>query len=241
MDQPTSSSTCDRPAKRQCRVSQDPKDENKLQSHLQQSSDAATIEAEVPVRTPGSLAAEFTKLLHYNDALATPALNLLDLYFCLWKCYVVKSAEKIQLEEEQRQLQESNEWLASNSDILLQLCGDQALILWDRKRAIGALYCDLDLDLHAIWQECSGIPTPPPCLATDSENSRQILSDEGETAGYETSGSLLIEGLFYPTYDKLSAFKWTGPDPLSISTQASDLFLYMSAFAFPRDVHWVEF
>ena len=29
------------------------------------------------------------KLLHYNDALATPALKLLDLYFCLWECYVV--------------------------------------------------------------------------------------------------------------------------------------------------------
>jgi hypothetical protein len=34
---------------------------------------------------------------------------------------------------------------------------------------------------------------------------------------------------------------WTGPDPLSMSTRASDLFLYMSAFAFPSEVHWVEF
>ncbi|KAI3091939.1 hypothetical protein CBS147333_10277 [Penicillium roqueforti] len=98
-----------------------------------------TDTAQVPVRTPGSLAAEFMKLLHYNDALATPALKLLDLYFCLWECYVVKSAEKIRLEEEQRQLQESNEWLASDSDILLQLCNEQALILWDRKRAVRAL------------------------------------------------------------------------------------------------------
>ncbi|CAG7972539.1 unnamed protein product [Penicillium salamii] len=101
--------------------------------------------------------------------------------------------------------------------------------------------CDLDLDLHAIWQECSGIPTPPPCLATDSDNPRQILSDAGEPAGYETLGSSLIECLFHPTYEKLSAFKWTGPDPLSMSTQASDLFLYMSAFTFPNKVHWVEF
>jgi hypothetical protein len=101
--------------------------------------------------------------------------------------------------------------------------------------------CDLDLDLHAIWQESSSIPTPPPCLATDSEYSRQILSDEVEPAGYETSGSSSIECFFHPTYDKLSAFKWTGPDPLSMSTQASDLFLYMSALAFPKEVHWVEF
>ena len=91
------------------------------------------------MRTRGSLTAEFMKLLHYNDALATPALKLLDLYICLWECYVVKSAEKIRLEEEQRQLQESNEWLASDSDILLQLCNEQALILWDRKQAVRAL------------------------------------------------------------------------------------------------------
>ena len=47
--------------------------------------------------------------------------------------------------------------------------------------------------------------------------------------------------LFSSHFDKLSAFKWTGPDPLSTSTQASDLFLYMSAFTFPKEVHWVEF
>lgn len=91
------------------------------------------------MRTPRSLVAEFMKLLHYNDTLATPALKLLDLYFCLWECYVVKSAEKIRLEEEQRQLQESNKWLASDSDILLQLCDEQALILWDRDQTLRAL------------------------------------------------------------------------------------------------------
>ncbi|CAG8131809.1 unnamed protein product, partial [Penicillium salamii] len=101
--------------------------------------------------------------------------------------------------------------------------------------------CDLDLDLHAIWQESSGIPTPPPCLATDSDNPRQIVSDAGEPAGYDTLGLSLIECLFHPTYDKLLAFKWTGPDPLSMSTQASDLFFCMSAFTFPNEVHWVEF
>lgn len=79
------------------------------------------------------------KLINYNDALATPALKLLDLYFCMWECYIVKSAEKIRLEDEQRQLQELNEWLASDSDILLQLCDEQALLLWDQKRAVQAL------------------------------------------------------------------------------------------------------
>ncbi|CAG7956450.1 unnamed protein product [Penicillium olsonii] len=139
MDPPTSLSSCDRPAKRQRRISHDADDDDKAQSHQQQSLDGATIEAEVPVHTPGSLAAEFMKLINYNDALATPALKLLDLYFCLWECYVVKSVEKIRLEEEQRQLQESNEWIARDSEILLQLCDEQALILWDQKRAVQAL------------------------------------------------------------------------------------------------------
>jgi hypothetical protein len=65
---------------------------------------------------------EFMKVVNLNDSLATPVLKMLDLYFCLWECYVVKSAEKIRLEEEQRQLQASNDLLASDSDILLQLC-----------------------------------------------------------------------------------------------------------------------
>ncbi|CAG8021435.1 unnamed protein product [Penicillium salamii] len=139
MDHPTSPSPSDRPAKRQRRVSHDAEYENKAQSHIQHSSDGATNKAEVPVRTRGSLTAEFMKLINYNDALATPALKLLDLYFCLWECYVVKSAEKIRLEEEQRQLQESNEWIARDTEILLQLCDEQALILWDQKRAVQAL------------------------------------------------------------------------------------------------------
>ncbi|KAJ5871106.1 uncharacterized protein N7529_003459, partial [Penicillium soppii] len=131
IDQPTSPSLCDRPAKRQCRASQDPKDENKLQSHPQQSSDAATIEAEVSssahTRFPYGGIHEASPLQrrpgYTSPQTARP------------ECYVVKSAEKIRLEKEQRQLQESNEWLASDSEILLQLCDKQALILWDQKRA----------------------------------------------------------------------------------------------------------
>ncbi|CAG7989769.1 unnamed protein product [Penicillium salamii] len=101
--------------------------------------------------------------------------------------------------------------------------------------------CDLDFDFHAIWQDSSGIPTPPPCLATDFEHHRQILSNKSEPEEYETRGSYMIECCLHPTYDNLSAFKWMGPDPLSISTQASDMFFYMSAFAFPVEVHGIEF
>ena len=101
--------------------------------------------------------------------------------------------------------------------------------------------CDLDFDLHAIWQDSSDMPMPPPCLATDPGKARQISVDEGEPAGYETQGSSVIECFLHPTHDKLSAFKWTGPDPLSMSTQASDLFLHRSALTFPKEVFWIEF
>ena len=45
----------------------------------------------------------------------------------------------MRLEDEQRQLLESSEWLASDSDILLQLCDEQAMVLRDRKLAVQAL------------------------------------------------------------------------------------------------------
>ncbi|KAI1829133.1 hypothetical protein DTO027I6_9951 [Penicillium roqueforti] len=99
---------------------------------------------------------------------------------------------------------------------------------------------DLDLDLHAIWHESSGIPTPPPCLASDLDGPRQTLNKVG-LAGYERQGPSVIECLFYPDLDSPSGFKWTGPDPLSISTQASDIFLNMSTLLFPTEVHWIEF
>ena len=69
-----------------------------------------------------------------------PALNLLDLYICLWDCYVLKSVQKIQLEEEQQQLRESNEWLEVESDLLIQRCNEQALVLWERKCALQGLH-----------------------------------------------------------------------------------------------------
>ncbi|CAP94171.1 Pc16g15010 [Penicillium rubens Wisconsin 54-1255] len=151
MDYPTLPSLISRPPRRQRRVSQDAEDQSKLGTHLQQSSNGTNIEAKSPV-TPRALTVEFMKLLHYNDTLVIPALKLLDLYSSLWECYVIKSAEKMQFEDKQRQLLESNEWLASDSDILLQLCDEQAMELRDRKLALQAL-CndhDLDLDLHAI-------------------------------------------------------------------------------------------
>ncbi|KAI1829247.1 hypothetical protein DTO027I6_9987 [Penicillium roqueforti] len=163
MDHPTSPSPIDRPAKRQCRVSQAPKDEPKLENHPQQSSDGITIEPKIPVRTRGTLTAEFMKVVHLNGSLATPVLKLLDLYFCLWDCYVVKSAQKIRLEEEQRQLQASNERLESDSDILLQLCNVQASVLWDRKRAVQSLCDGVASALEASDLQAYSVDEPKTC------------------------------------------------------------------------------
>lgn len=99
---------------------------------------------------------------------------------------------------------------------------------------------DLDLDLYAIWHKSSSIPTPPPYLAINPDDPRQILN-KVDPIGYEAQGPSLIECLFYPNRDKLLAFKQTGLDPLSISTQASDIFLYILALLFPKEVHLIEF
>ncbi|KAI1828800.1 hypothetical protein DTO027I6_10252 [Penicillium roqueforti] len=100
---------------------------------------------------------------------------------------------------------------------------------------------DLDLDLHAIWHESSGIPTPPPCLSTDPNGLWQDSFGKDDPAEYETQEPSLIECLFYLNPDSLSGFKWTGPDPLTNSTRANDIFLHMSALLFPKEVHWIEF
>ncbi|CAG8085902.1 unnamed protein product [Penicillium nalgiovense] len=102
------------------------------------------------------------KVVNLNVSLATPVLKFLDLYFCLWECYVVKSAEKIRLEEEQRQLQSLNDLLASDSDILLQLCNMQALVLWERKRAVQALCNGVVSAVEASDLQAYSVDEPEP-------------------------------------------------------------------------------
>ncbi|CAG8881938.1 unnamed protein product [Penicillium nalgiovense] len=162
MDRPTSPSPIDRPAKRQCRVSQALEDEPKLENQPQHVTNGTTIEPKILVRTRGTLTAEFMKVVNLNVSLATPVLKFLDLYFCLWECYVVKSAEKIRLEEEQRQLQSLNDLLASDSDILLQLCNMQALVLWERKRAVQALCNGVVSAVEASDLQAYSVDEPEP-------------------------------------------------------------------------------
>ena len=178
MDHRTAPFPVDRPAKRQCRVSQAPEYKFKLENHPQQVANGTNIEPKVdhpPLGrnrtnslilnrsqwTRGTLTTEFTKVVNLNVSLATPVLKLLDLYFCLWECYVVKFAQKIRLEE-QRQLQASNVLLASDSDILLQLCNEQASVLWERKRAVQALCNGVVSALEASDLQAYSVDEPEP-------------------------------------------------------------------------------
>jgi hypothetical protein len=86
---------------------------------------------------------------------------LLDFYFSLWECYIVKSAQEIRLEE-QRQLQASNDLLASDSDILLELCNVQASVLWERKLAVQALCNGVVSALEASDLQAYSVDEPEP-------------------------------------------------------------------------------
>ena len=80
--------------------------------------------------------------------------------------------KETRLEDEQQQLQESNEWLASEGYDLLQLCNEQAGVLWDRKRAVQAL-CDV------ILQPCKRAILKPTMLTGNGKLSA-LLSVGGE-------------------------------------------------------------
>jgi hypothetical protein len=89
--------------------------------------------------TSASLTTEFEYILRHHSSLAAPIVDLLDLYLCMWKCYVVESALKIRLKEEQRLLQRSIESLTTECDVLRRCCNDQARELFGRGQTVTAL------------------------------------------------------------------------------------------------------
>lgn len=101
---------------------------------------------------------------------------------------------------------------------------------------------DLDLDLESIWREFPNIPTPPPCLAENRGTlcSNQPLRGWLEYTQHGHKRTPAIECIFYPSYENVCAFSWTGPDPLSQDTCADDIFLFVSAFFLFERVNWIE-
>ena len=116
--------------------------------------------SQTPVSPAGLLTTQLIRILRNNVDLAMPALQLLDLYFCLWDCYIVKSAEKIYLDEEQQQIQESNEWLETENDALVQRCNAQKLMLWGRERVLHDLHAGVAAVLKASGERAYRVERP---------------------------------------------------------------------------------
>ncbi|KAJ5117619.1 hypothetical protein N7448_011251 [Penicillium atrosanguineum] len=177
MDRPPSPFPAGRPAKRQRRLSDQPGNEVYVQDYQPQADRTAidpevrtfstsrplgneTKKSQIPVNPAGLLTTQLLRILRDNVDLAMPTLQLLDLYFCLWDCYIVKSAEKIYLDEEQQQMQESNEWLETENDVLMQRCNAQTLMLWGHERVLHDLHAGVAAVLNASRERTCRVEKP---------------------------------------------------------------------------------
>ncbi|CAG8126092.1 unnamed protein product, partial [Penicillium nalgiovense] len=232
----------------------------------------------IPAGAACSLTSNMSQMLQSHPYLKSSfAVDLLDLYLCLWECYTIKSADKIRLEEERRFLQDSNKWLDHRQAFVSVHQGVLGTLqnsdrpscqinpirppnlpgslrpetVFYRERGtfrtgiMGQLYqtdYDSDLDLESIWREFPNIPTPPPCLAESHSTlcSNQSLKGWLEYTQHGHKRTPAIECVFYPSYENVRSFSWTGPDPLSQDTCADDIFLYVSAFFLFERVDWIE-
>ncbi|KAJ5240469.1 uncharacterized protein N7469_002060 [Penicillium citrinum] len=145
-----------RPTKRQRRVSEDVSNDSDARESITASSSTITrLKISASANLPTT---QLQQILRCNADLAAPALKLLDLYLCLWETYVLKSAENIRLEDERRQMSESNERLEYEIDTLLQCCNRQSLELEGRKQAMKAFHGSVISALQII--------DPPYSIAT---------------------------------------------------------------------------
>ncbi|CAG7915979.1 unnamed protein product [Penicillium olsonii] len=99
--------------------------------------------------------------------------------------------------------------------------------------------CHLDLDIATLWMEFPDMPTPPPVLPACHGSLCHLpcfpLSTE------TTIGHLpRIEYCFYPSFDSVYFLDWTGPDILSPSTCADDIFFHLSTFHLLNKVDWAD-
>ncbi|KAJ6016586.1 hypothetical protein N7540_011177 [Penicillium herquei] len=116
---------------------------------LNQIGSLKTPDDETPSAPPGLLKSQIHELLDFDTDLAHSSLKLLDCYLSMWDCYVVKSAEIIQLEKQNGRLQKLNESLAGECDAFLQGLKEQSLVLHDRRQAVRALQNGVIATLHA--------------------------------------------------------------------------------------------
>lgn len=93
---------------------------------------------------------EINQLLHADPALASQAIHLVELYQCLWDCYVMKCANKLRMQEERRLLQNSNAWLVGENEHLRQVCSFQQSLLWKHHQN----FCSVHQGILGILQIC---------------------------------------------------------------------------------------
>lgn len=100
---------------------------------------------------------------------------------------------------------------------------------------------DFNLSIHEIRRESSPISAPVPSLSADNEDVEPDFPNVADPGAHEAQGLLSVDCFFHRNYEDQPGFKWTGPHPLSTSTLADDLFLYISAYFPSEEVYWVEF
>ncbi|KAJ5737373.1 uncharacterized protein N7483_002498 [Penicillium malachiteum] len=67
---------------------------------------------------------------------------------------------------------------------------------------------DFDLDLHQIWEE-SDLPAPPPCLATEFDETKPESSHAEKTMAHRAQDPI-VECLFYSNTKSNHAFRGWG-------------------------------
>ena len=77
---------------------------------------------------------QIKQLLELEEPTAAQGLNILDFYLAMWECYIMKSAQVVHLEDENRKLQSAHAWLICELDLLKQQFRETELILDDRKK-----------------------------------------------------------------------------------------------------------
>ncbi|KAJ6115471.1 hypothetical protein N7486_001249 [Penicillium sp. IBT 16267x] len=99
---------------------------------------------------------------------------------------------------------------------------------------------DLEFELDGICQDFYDIVASPPKLSTEHYLPGQASWEVPKLTGYKTQRPCRVEYYFQTNKEELLALRWTAPDPLCVSTQASDIFLYLSK-VFLLEASWVEF
>ncbi|KAJ6033837.1 hypothetical protein N7444_011608 [Penicillium canescens] len=151
MDIPVTQSESGRPAKRRRGSANSDESGSARRSGRRLSMSPGLMQIQTSTVTEAhSLRNEIDQLLRADPALASQAIHLVELYQCLWDCYVMEYASKVRVEEERRVLQDSNARLVGENGHLQQVCNFQQSLLWKQHRN----FCSVHQGILRILQSC---------------------------------------------------------------------------------------